>query len=492
MTRFQSLSLAAGLYLVCAPACDSPQPETDEVLLADVDGKFDRTSELRVRTSGTTLWVNKTIARAVRGEQTGFVVAGRTSRNLTDGNAFVVDDPYGAFAKTGPRRFEVFFADSEAASMLVGVNLFTGLSFPPSGTLPTSLTSRTVARVKLGTFAGSGISLRADVIPVVNAGLTVWRIQGSTTNKMYDIALRVGDRPLGTVRQIDDTHFQVDLSVSEVVAHAGSGLDLTFAASVVGGGAVKTARLGLAVSALGLTAGDAYEVWPSPVCDEETKACLTSLPDGTLDLGVCGEALSVNACHGALGVTVGDVAITEALGRADTLLQATDGFAKDAPALIGADRVVEFSETVRLTIEERLERQLYQWYPSPSSLGAALDAVIAGALDDAYATPLELVTPREITPGDVGHERQLCADALLLHLAQIDLRQTEWGRPLVELVRTFKSQHVESLRGLRETAEAQPYGAGIHLYVGNWLGALVEIQVETATGTIKHVLFEVD
>lgn len=288
------------MFLLCVPACDSAVPDTDEVVLGAQDGKFDSVRELRVRAAGTTLWVNKTLVRATRGEQTGFVLTGRTSRNLSDGFAFVMDDPYGAFAITGPRRFEVFFATTEAASLLSGVNLFASLGLATGGADPLHLTSRTRARVRLGAFSGSGISLRSDVVPVINAGLPVWRIKGTTTNPIVDLSLRVDGSPVGTSQTKDDTHFQVDLSRDEVIALAGSGRDLTFAATGLRGSAVKTARLGVVVSALGLTQGDAYEVWPAPACTDEVKNCLSSLPEGTLDLGLCGEALAVHACSGQI------------------------------------------------------------------------------------------------------------------------------------------------------------------------------------------------
>ena len=89
-------------------------------------------------------------------------------------------------------------------------------------------------------------------------------------------------------------HVLADGTVSAEVAHAG---DVAQRAFRPGGGLLKQrAHLGLAIKVLGLTTGDAYEVFPPPTCTAETQACLAALPATATDLSSCGEAVLVRAC----------------------------------------------------------------------------------------------------------------------------------------------------------------------------------------------------
>src|SRR4051812_23531720 len=83
-------------------ACAADAPETDEVEATD-GGKSDGASELSVHVSNTTVWVSPTLERS--GD--AFVMHGRTSRDITYGDAFVADDVYGAFTFPTAQTFEV-------------------------------------------------------------------------------------------------------------------------------------------------------------------------------------------------------------------------------------------------------------------------------------------------------------------------------------------------------------------------------------------------
>ena len=95
-------------------------------------------------------------------------------------------------------------------------------------------------------------------------------------------------------RAVDAKRFVVDLSQADVDALAGAtGAQLEV---VLDGATRKRAHLGLAIKALAITTGDAYETWPPPTCTAATQACLAALPAGTTDLSSCGEAVLVRAC----------------------------------------------------------------------------------------------------------------------------------------------------------------------------------------------------
>ncbi len=59
----------------------------------------------------------------------------------------------------------------------------------------------------------------------------------------------------------------------------------------------KSARPRYVVQRLGLTRGDAYEVWPR-ICATSVRTCLAALRAGTVDAGECGTFEAVAACGG--------------------------------------------------------------------------------------------------------------------------------------------------------------------------------------------------
>ena len=63
--------------------------------------------------------------------------------------------------------------------------------------------------------------------------------------------------------------------------------------------------------------------------------------------------------------------------------------------------------------------------------------------------------------------------------------------PLVELTRTYRQWHIKSLRYFREQATPAVVGETTDTFVGDWLGALVEITVDRTTGTVVNILLEV-
>jgi hypothetical protein len=478
--------------LALSLACVAPDGvEVDEIVApdeGDLGGKADGTSELKVRVAGTSLWLRSSLE--VRDDL--LVLRGRTSRNLTDTRAFVMDDIYGDAAILSARTFEITWPLSTARGLLDGVDLFVGLGFVHSETRPDNLTARAVVRPRLIGFAGSTqIYLVAALTPIVNAGEVVYRMRGTTQSDAFSFDARIGDERLDTVRMIDARHFEIDVDPATAIEIIGNGTPITVRAHLVGGFEEKTVVLGAALHTAGLTEGDAYEVWPRE-CTDDTRECLEALDAGSLDLASCGDAFTVNACAGTVGAFVSAEEVAARVAEVDARI---DGdFGDDAAALVGMDRVEALSENARVAVTSEIEATRSRWFIDDAARDTALDAETAAAFDRVYAFPLEGFAPRPGVPGDEAATRQLVADALLHYLSHQDYLHSEFSRSYLELVREFRAQHLSSLRAFRETVAREDYPGmpTLDVYVGEWLGTYTEVSVDKTTGVPTHVLVELD
>jgi len=482
------------LSLVLA-ACATDELIDDEVEVApEDDGKADADSELRVRTGDTTVWVTRTLARRTTENGPAFVLHGHTSRNLTEGRGFVLDDVYGDFAIDGARTFEVGFPVSTARTLVDGADELVELAFVPSHGRPDALTARVVVRPRFATFSGSSsVYLTAELTPVVVAGEVVYRAKGKTRAQNFVLTSRVAGVP-HAVRRLDDTQFELDLTPAEAFAIAGvAGESVEISASLQSGNVVKTATLGVALKKLSLTAGDPEARFPRPDCGPTTESCLTGLPDGALDLASCGEAVVVLSCAGKLGVITDDVTVQAAIAHGNQLANTTS-FRTDAAGLVGGDRVEQLVGGAEQTIDDRASHVFGRWFVSATARDTTLTGAVDGAILAAYAHPLDLVEPHAPVPGNDAATRQVAADALLVELAKQDFVATEFGRSYDDLVRAFRDTHVASIRELRETATVEPYPGmpGVDVVVGQWLGAYIEVSISHATGQATDTLIEID
>lgn len=480
-------------FLVLSACATVAGDDTDETTGDLDDGKADASTELYVRAGDTSLWMTQQVAR--RGDV--FVLHGRTSRDITDGRGFIFDDVYGDFAHPTARTFDLTFPVSTARGLADGVAEFVGLGFKHSSTRPDSLTARAIVRPRLAAFTGSShLYFTAELTPVVVGGRTVYRIKGHTTDA-NDIAsvvqVQIGDQVLTDTRVIDLTKFEIDLDPDQALAIAGTGTQIVVTVPLPSGIATKKMTLGLSIKKLGFTSGDAEVVWPPMSCTTTVKSCLQGMPDGTLDLAACGEAIAVNACAGQVGVFVDDVAFTSTLNRADTQL-ASASFRTDATGLVGADRTDAYLFNAKESVEDGLQDLFGRWYLSATTRDAALTTAVDTAIDRAVAHPVDLIDPHTATAGDIPAIRQVVADAVLVHIGGMDLRATEWGRTMEQLAHEFRAQHVQSIRNFRETVSPEPYPGHPEwdVYVGDWLGAYVEVTVVRATGVVDNVLLEID
>lgn len=482
--------LLAAILITSACAADA-DVETDEVS-PDDGGKADGyLTELRVRAGDTTLWVDRFLAPRSRDGRDEWVLSARTSRTVTDGLSFIFDDVVGEFQVVSDRSFEVAYPAGDRG-LMTGVSHFIRMHFAPSASRPTTLTARVIVRPRLVAFSGAGAYLTAELTPFVVGGRVIWRVFGNASSALESVAARVGDLVLGSgdVRIVDATHFTVDLQDDHVTALAG-GEELLLDIESATGSWQKRAGLAISIKTLGLTTGDPVDVWPLPTCEDEVRQCLASLPDGTGDTSPCGEAVAVLACAGGAGAVFDDVAFQAASARADQAIEGS--LAADAGALAGADRADQLAFAVKQEIEGGLEQMIGERFTSGEVMDAAVDALIAGGIDHGYARPLDFFEgPHPATPGDLAGTRQAVADALLLHLAGMNLEETEFGRSLEELCRLFRARHVADLRAFREEVVPVEDGQGNDVYIHNWLDPYVEIAVAPATGQVTSILFEID
>lgn len=481
------LSIVLGLL---ASACSADAGDTvDEIVVAAEGdaGKADGVGELRVRAGDTSLWVQRELA--VRGDDNPVLVLhARTSRNLTDGRAFVFDDIDGDFAVLGARSFEVTWPVASARGLVDGNDTYLGLSFVPSPSRPERLTGHVVVRPRLSSFTGSSrIYLTAELTPVVVAGRVVYRLQGHANADLLDADARIGATRVAAVAS-DARHFHVDLEPGDALAAIAGHTPITVRVHVAAGLFEKSASLGVALHELGFTAADAYDTWEDG-CTDDTLACLAALAPGSLDLGSCGAADPVQACAAELGLRVGEADL--APHHADVGARVAGAFAGDATALVGDARQGEFVSAVATSVDHELDLARNRWFLDATARDTSLASIVDGGFDRAYAFPLAYVHAQAPAPGDAVATRHVVADALLAYLAEQDYLHSEFGRSYLELVRAFRGQHLASLRAFREHSEPMTDG-GVATYVGDWLGAYTEVAVDSSSGAATRVLVELD
>ncbi|MGE0551549.1 MAG: hypothetical protein AB7O24_17875 [Kofleriaceae bacterium] len=496
--RASILFMIAGLAVASACTETAIDDDLTEVEATGDDGKADAASELKVRTGETSVWMTKQLVRRETPDGAMFVLRGRASRTITDGTGFVFDDPYGDFAINSARTFELTWPISTARTLVDGVDQFVRLRFAPSPTRPDTLTSRVVVRPRLGAFTGSStIYLTAELTPIVYGGVVMYRARGRVATPITGLQVTADNQALTDVRIIDPTHFEIDLAPDLAFAIAGSSQPdaaINIATELATGQVVyKQARLGLAIKKLGITAGDVEQTWPRLGCTAATTTCLQSLPDGTLDLGRCGDAVTVLPCAGQVGVFVDDVALQAAIAEG-AVRTADPAFMTDATGLVGASRADAFAYGALQTIEDRVQQLFGRWYVTAAARTTVLTAAIDRAVVSVYARPLDVVEPAVPEPGNPIATRQVAADALLHALAEYDFPASEFARSYDDIVAEFRALHVAAIREFRETVAIEPhYTLPDHdVMIGSWLGPYIEVTLDRATGAATNVYIEID
>ena len=471
--------MRAALACLLIAACAGPA--TDDIDVAG-DTAADA-ADPSVRAGDTTLSVSRDVAR--RGDT--FVLRGKTSRTISAGNAFVNDDPYGAFSQISPRVFEVAWQADEVRSLADGVDQFVALDFGAR-----HLAARVVVRPRVGSLTGSSkIYVTAELTPVVVDGLVYYRLAGHTTDANSAVQFRAGDvEERGVVTRLDDKAFVVDLPAQRALELT-AGQDLEVLAFFPTGGVQKHMTLGLTVKKLGMTTGDAYETWPRPSCTAALKTCLGGLAGDGGDTGACGDAVHVLACQGAVGSVIDAAAVQSTLATADARIPTLHD---DAVGLVGSARADAWLAGAHDDVAHVLDAARGRWFAKDAARTRVLAALLEAGIDTAYARPLDLVPAAPVVPGDAAAMRQVAADAVLAKIATMDFIDTDFGRTLEGLAHEFRAMHVASIRAFRETIAAEPYPGkpDEDVYVGEWLGTHVEVEVVRATGAVASTLVELD
>jgi hypothetical protein len=480
----RSLALVL-MVAACASGGDGDDfAETD---VSHVEGKFDG-GEVTVRAGETTLTVNKTIA--VR--EGLFVLRGKTSRTLTDGRGYIFDDIYGDWAQKSARVFEITWPVSTARGLADGVDQFIGMDFVHSSSRPDHLTARAIVRPRLGEFSGSTkIYLVSELTPVIVAGEVKYRITGRTYGANSAIRLVANNASAGWVTRDGTERFSIDLDPQFALRMIENNVELKVVADLPTGSVEKHVKLGLALKKLGMTAGDVEAAWPVVSCAAVTKSCLTALPNTTLDLASCGEAIKVNACSNDVGVRVDDVAFSAKLTAAGHRL-ATPAARSDAEALVGTARADQFLGGAEQQINHELEGMFGRWFLGTQARDSQLDLAVERGFDTAYAFPLDYVDETAVDPTNAAAMRQFVADAVLRELARKEFLTSALARSLETLVREFRAQHIASIKAFRTTVVAAPYMTTKSAFVGEWLGLYTEVVVDRTTGDIEYTLVEID
>ncbi|MBK6688684.1 MAG: hypothetical protein IPG45_29700 [Deltaproteobacteria bacterium] len=459
-------------WVACGGGPDAVVDENDPV-----------TSELRAREAQTTVWIQPLIGRQVEADgATRFLLSGRASRNVEDGLGFVLDDPYGELRLLSARRFALAFGTSELTNLVVGVPEFLRLSFTGGAS---TLFARLLTGPRLVAQPGSGLYFDGQPQTHFVDGRAVVRVLGHADRNLSRVEATFNSEVV-TAQLIDPRHFSVDLTVDQFVALAGSRVRLNITGTAARSTVRRSATFDLGVRSLDLTTGDPYEVWPQATCQDHVRSCLGALPAGTGDTSACGSFLEVRACP--LGVRIDQAAVDAARLRSAPALET---LRNDAVALVGA-RSADLYGSVLADFEQVFLLEWGRGFATAAERDLYLDQRINQVFDQAYARPLDHVAAVDPLPGSFENARQVAADALLLHLANLDLTQSEWGRPLSVLTLQFRDRHLFALRELREVGPLGQESEEEWVFMTRWLDALVEINIDRRTGASTRILFEID
>ncbi|MDX2088706.1 MAG: hypothetical protein SFX73_12695 [Kofleriaceae bacterium] len=322
----------------CAGAGDDA---TDEIEI-DIDGKAD--AELRVRVDGLTVWIDPGVTRSTGARP--WRLHGRTSRNLAHALAFIPDDAFGEIAVSSPRTFDISLDDRELDTLASGLPLFVSLS-PTDGT---SATAAIWLAPRVGDFTGTW-RLRIDttVTPRWIGGGVVYR-GGARSEPGWFLSAESASAPQVFAEAND--RYRLDWSASTFLA--GAHTPFSFHVQRAADVADKQARPQFAVRRLGVTRGDAYDVWPR-TCGATVRACSDALPAGSIDASSCGTYLQVADCGGLTVATMPELGRVVADFRAHLVGYYTDH--ADIPSdggntLAQAQAAVQPDQLVHVTVPE--------------------------------------------------------------------------------------------------------------------------------------------
>lgn len=295
----RNVILLVMLSALAAACADEAGPATMSTAIPFDEAKADGSGEVRVRADGATIWFQPTLRPITRDERPLFLLAGRFSRNLTNAQSFIPDDPFGYAEVVSARKFEVVFDPQSELRMLThGTPSLLGLS--ASGA--TRWTAQLSFAVSLTGFAGaSSIWIERDVPVVFAASRSVYRLRFEVPADATSVALTVGGVAVAAVAD-DAGSYHADLDHATFLGAASAGGSLSLTVTRASGATLtKTARAVVSLVAVDTTTLDPYEVWPRLPCSDEVKACVEALPLCIADdTEACGLSAEVTRCRASV------------------------------------------------------------------------------------------------------------------------------------------------------------------------------------------------
>ncbi|APR78182.1 Hypothetical protein A7982_03529 [Minicystis rosea] len=294
MMNLRALALGS-LVALAAPACAGSDPAPEAVDTADSAATATRiyASEADLDLSFETLGTFED-----RDGSRALILHATANRYLESVYSFIPDDLFGEAHIISERRLEVVIHEGyELNTLLSGMPLFVAVN-TFTGT-PNHYTARVDIAARFYDFLGSSsifIDEKVDPYYVLN-GSDNLVYRGSVDALATQMTVTAPDGA-PTVAQADADTFRLDWPY----AGLHDAIDphtqyLTFTAALNSGvTAKKTTRLVARVVGLALTSGDAYDVWPAPVCQPDVYTCYHAQPAGTTDFSACGSYREVLAC----------------------------------------------------------------------------------------------------------------------------------------------------------------------------------------------------
>lgn len=288
------MSLRSVVPVLLLVACGVQEAEVvSEVDVSADDASELTSSELKVATTGMTVWLRSYAVREVREGRSLFVLRGRASVNLENAFSYVPDDGFCTSRTLSARTFEVACdASHEVSSLLSGLPLFVRLDQPGGK----NATVRFVLEPRFVDATGTArIWLNAAVKPIFvpEVGLTYRgrvRSGGAT-------AAVVGGVPAKLSRRGSGEEWNVDFGF-EALRDAALGAGARFTLNVEGIEYAKKAGVAFGVAGLELArTEDAYAYWPTPACTAATQTCLNAAGAEAKDYEACGSYREVQRCH---------------------------------------------------------------------------------------------------------------------------------------------------------------------------------------------------
>lgn len=266
-------------------------PSIDEEASADDEDAVG--TELSGKASGITVWANPVARPIVRYGANGWLVEGRTSKNLNSVFSFSSDDEFGEATLLSPRKFEIFVDEMAMERLTRGYRLFLDIK-PASGSHPQYFAAFELAP-RLTRFTGSSkIYPLAVVEPFVFGDEVRYRETVSLAKGYGGLAIST---PAGLVptaiREDRFADFQVG-AMLEVAHDPGASFLMTAHKGTTE--VEKRAGADLVITSVGVTTNNAFDEWPEPSCQPAVLACLQALPEGELDRSSCGDAIDVLPC----------------------------------------------------------------------------------------------------------------------------------------------------------------------------------------------------